>query len=101
MQVTRVPPDCPVPSLRRRRPVIGDRIMYVGPDIQKGGIVVALAEGGLQAIPKGQIEAADAFGNVSTYLFRGLEGVVAGQARPKSKPGRLIFLFSGRKTFPG
>src|SRR6516162_8474573 len=42
MQVRRVAPDGPVP----RRRVMGDRIRYVGLDVHKEGIVVAVAEGG-------------------------------------------------------
>src|SRR6516162_1583714 len=48
MQVTRVAPDWPVPSLMHRRRVVGDRITYVGLDVHKDGIVVAVAEGGLR-----------------------------------------------------
>src|SRR5215468_3231349 len=46
MQVARVAPDWPVPSLMHRRRVLGDRITYVGLDVHKEGIVVAVAEGG-------------------------------------------------------
>ena len=38
----------PVPSLMRRRRVIEERITYVGLDVHKDGIVVALAEGDLR-----------------------------------------------------
>src|SRR5215468_10113211 len=48
MQVARVTPDWPVPSLMHRRRVLGDRITYVGLDVHKEGIVVAVAEGGLR-----------------------------------------------------
>jgi hypothetical protein len=48
MQVARVAPDWPVPSLMHRRRVVGDRIKYVGLDVHKDGIVVAVAEGGLR-----------------------------------------------------
>src|SRR6516162_10415636 len=48
MQVARVAPDWPVPSLRHRRRVLGDRITYVGLEVHKDGIAVALAEGGLR-----------------------------------------------------
>src|SRR2546422_9818399 len=48
MQVTRVAPGWPVPSLMHRRRVVGDRITYVGLDVHKEGIVVAVAEGGLR-----------------------------------------------------
>jgi hypothetical protein len=43
MQVTRVGPDWPVPSLMHRRQVLGDRITYVGLDIHQDGVVVAVA----------------------------------------------------------
>jgi hypothetical protein len=49
MQVARVAPDWPVPSLMHRRRVLGDRITSVGLDVHKDGIVVALAEGGLRS----------------------------------------------------
>src|SRR6478672_58385 len=48
MRVTRVAPDWSVPSLMHRRPVMGDRITYVGLDVHKDGIVVAVAVGGLR-----------------------------------------------------
>ena len=48
MQVTRVAPDWPVRNLMHRRRVVGDRITYVGLDVHKDGIVVALAEDGLR-----------------------------------------------------
>ena len=48
MQVTKVAPDWPAPSLTHRRRVLGDRITYVGLDVHKDGIVVALAEGCLR-----------------------------------------------------
>src|SRR6202011_4945955 len=48
MQVARVAPDWPVPSLMHRRRVMGDNITYVGLDVHKDGIVVAVAEGGLR-----------------------------------------------------
>jgi hypothetical protein len=48
MQVTRVAPDRPVPSLVHRRRVMVDRITYVGLDVHKEGIVVAVAAGGLR-----------------------------------------------------
>src|SRR5215813_11669432 len=49
MQVARVTPDWPVPSLMHRRRVVGDRITYVGLDVHKEGIVVAVAESGLRS----------------------------------------------------
>src|SRR5579862_4148402 len=45
MQATRVAPDRPVPSLTHRRRVMADRITYVGLDVHKESIVVAVAEG--------------------------------------------------------
>src|SRR6516225_8283494 len=48
MQVTRVAPDWRVPSLMHRRRVVGDRITYVGRDVHKERIVVAIAEGGVR-----------------------------------------------------
>src|SRR6266481_8434483 len=48
MQVTRVAPGWPVPSLMHRRRVIRDRITYVGLDVHKEGIVVAVAEDGVR-----------------------------------------------------
>src|SRR2546430_3287060 len=48
MQVARVAPDWPAPSLMHRRRVMADRITYVGLDVHKQGIVVAVAEGGLR-----------------------------------------------------
>src|SRR5258705_12376722 len=47
MQVTRVAPGWPVPSLMHRRRVMADRITYVGLDVHKDSIVVAVAAGGL------------------------------------------------------
>src|SRR5215813_10377592 len=48
MQVTRVAPDRPAPSLMHRRRVMADRITYVGLDVHKESIVVAVASGGLR-----------------------------------------------------
>ena len=48
MQVTRVARDRPVPSRGHRRRVLADRIRYVGLDVHKEAIVVAIAEGGLR-----------------------------------------------------
>src|SRR5215469_4296796 len=48
MQVTRVAPGWPAPSLMHRRRVMADRITYVGLDVHKEAIVVAVAEGGLR-----------------------------------------------------
>src|ERR1700747_738130 len=48
MQVSRVAPEWPVPSLMHRRRVMVDYITYVGLDVHKEDVVVALAEGGLR-----------------------------------------------------
>src|SRR5947208_13689293 len=48
MQVTRVAPGWPVASLMHRRRVMADRITYVGLDVHKESIVVAVAVGGLR-----------------------------------------------------
>src|SRR6187200_2541152 len=48
MQVPRVGPDTPAPSLMHRRRVMADRITYIGLDVHKESIVVAVAEGGLR-----------------------------------------------------
>src|SRR5437762_11919292 len=48
MQVTRIAPGKPVPSLMHRRRVMADRITYVGLDVHKESIVVAMAAGGLR-----------------------------------------------------
>src|SRR6516162_10093013 len=48
MRATRVAPGWPAPSLMHRRRVMADRITYVGLDVHKEGIVVAVAEGGLR-----------------------------------------------------
>jgi len=48
MQVARVAPDWPVPSLTHRRRVAGDRITHLGLDVHKAGIVVAAAERGIR-----------------------------------------------------
>src|ERR1700726_5319734 len=48
MQVTRVAPERPVPSLLHRRRVMADRITCVGLDVHKEGIVVAVASRGLR-----------------------------------------------------
>jgi transposase len=48
MQVTRIAPDWPVQSLMHRRRVVGDFITYVGLDVHKDGIVVAVAASGIR-----------------------------------------------------
>jgi transposase len=46
MQVRRVAPDWPVPSLMHKRRVLADGITYVRLDVHKEWLVVAIAEGG-------------------------------------------------------
>src|SRR5258707_2713497 len=48
MQVSRVAPEWPVPSLMHRRRVMADCITYVGLDVHKEDVFGALAEGGLR-----------------------------------------------------
>src|SRR5438105_11720440 len=66
MQVTRVAPDRPVPSLMHRRRVMADRITYVGLDVHKEGIVVAVAEGGL----RGEVREHGRIANTAAALDR-------------------------------
>src|SRR6202790_2866256 len=66
MQVTRVAPDRPVPSLMHRRRVMADRITYVGFDVHKESIVVAVAEGGL----RGEVREYGRIANTATALER-------------------------------
>src|SRR5580704_2291701 len=66
MQVTRVAPDRPVPSLLHRRRVMADRITYVGLDVHKESIVVAVAEGGL----RGEVREYGRIANTATALDR-------------------------------
>src|SRR6516225_1529851 len=76
MQVARVAPDWPVPSLMHRRRALGDRITYIGLDVHKDGIVVAVAEGGR----RGEVREYGRIGNTPAALQRlasklGREGV--------------------------
>src|SRR5262249_20354422 len=48
MQVAGVARDWPAPSLMHRRRVVRDRIRYVGLDVHKEGIVVAIADDGIR-----------------------------------------------------
>src|ERR1700680_3415019 len=66
MQVTRVAPDRPVPSLMHRRRVMADRITYVGLDVHKEGIVVAVAEDGL----RGEVREYGRIANTAAALDR-------------------------------
>jgi transposase len=66
MQVARVAPDWPVPSLMHRRRVMGDRITYVGLDVHKDGVVVAVAEGGI----RGEVREYGRIANTAAALDR-------------------------------
>src|ERR1700751_1391659 len=66
MQVARVAPDWPVPSLMHRRRVMGDRITYVGLDVHKDGVVVVVAEGGI----RGEIREYGRIANTAAALDR-------------------------------
>jgi hypothetical protein len=60
MQVTRIAPDRSAPSLMHRRRVI----TYVGLDVHKEGIVVAVAAGGL----RGEVREYGRIANTPTAL---------------------------------
>src|SRR5215831_16751302 len=66
MQVARAAPDWPMPSLMHRRRVVGERITYVGLDVHKEGIVVAVAEGGL----RGEVREYGRIANTAAALDR-------------------------------
>src|SRR5438128_8930247 len=66
MQVTRVAPGWPVPSLMHRRRVMADRITYVGLDVHKESIVVAVAAGGI----RGEVREYGRIANTPTALDR-------------------------------
>src|SRR5215469_3860828 len=66
MRETRIAPDRPAPSLMHRRRVMADRITYVGLDVHKEGIVVAVAAGGL----RGEVRDYGRIPNTSTALDR-------------------------------
>src|SRR5207245_3481151 len=66
MQVTRVAPDRPAPSLMHRRRVMADRITYVGLDVHKESIVVAVASGGL----RGEVREYGRIANTAAALDR-------------------------------
>src|ERR1700681_4849066 len=66
MQVPRVESERPVPSLMHRRRVMADRITYIGLDVHKESIVVAVAEGGL----RGEVREYGRIANTATALDR-------------------------------
>src|SRR5256884_1260025 len=66
MQVTRIAPGKPVPSLMHRRRVMADRITYVGLDVHKESIVVAVASGGL----RGEVREYGRIANTAAALDR-------------------------------
>src|ERR1700736_837621 len=66
MQVTRIAPGKPGPSLMHRRRVMADRITYVGLDVHKESIVVAVAAGGL----RGEVREYGRIANTSAALDR-------------------------------
>src|SRR5438874_1891920 len=66
MQVTRTAPDWPAPSLMHRRRVVQDRITYVGLDVHKDAVVVAIAEGGI----RGEVREYGRIANTETALDR-------------------------------
>src|SRR5712692_2559277 len=77
MQVTRVAPDRPVPTLLHRRRVMADRITYVGFDVHKGNIVVAVAAGGL----RGEVREYGRIANTATALDRLMRRLGGGGVR--------------------
>src|SRR3981081_3134635 len=66
MQVTRIAPGKPVRSLMHRRRVMADRITYVGLDVHKESIVVAVASGGL----RGEVREYGRIANTAAALDR-------------------------------
>src|ERR1700674_4613881 len=76
MQVTRVASDRPVPSLMHRRRAMADRITYVGLDVHKESIVVAVASGGLRGGVGGYGRSANAAGALGRLLPKlGVDGM--------------------------
>src|ERR1700730_18173444 len=66
MQVTRIEPDWPARSLMHRRRVVQDYITYVGLDVHKDTVVVAMAEGGI----RGEVREYGRIANTATALDR-------------------------------
>src|SRR5215216_1451820 len=66
MQVTRIAPDWPAPSLMHRRRAVRDRITYVGLDVYKDAVVVAMAEGGI----RGEVREYGRIANTAAALDR-------------------------------
>jgi hypothetical protein len=64
-----------------RRRVLGDRITYVGLDVHKDGIVVAVAEGGL----RGEVREYGRIANTSAALRR-----LAGKLARRGKPANVV-----------
>src|SRR5215813_4205421 len=92
MQVARVAPDWLVPSLMHRRRVLGDCIAYIGLDVHKDGIAVAVAEGGL----RGEVRE---YSRIATRRRRcggQLEGQGCGSAMRR---GRAVMQLAGPVQF--
>jgi transposase len=66
MQVTRIAPDWPAPSLMHRRRAVLDRITYIGLDVHKDTVVVALAESGI----RGEVREYGRIANTAAALDR-------------------------------
>src|SRR5438876_8532742 len=82
MQVTRVAPGWPVPSLMHRRRVMADRITYAGLDVHKESIVVAVAVGGLRGEVREYGQIANTAGALDRLMRKlGGEGGRSGQDR--------------------
>jgi hypothetical protein len=77
MQVTRVAPDWPAPSLMHRRRVVRDHIRYVGLDVHKDAIVVAIAEDGI----RGAVREYGRVANTATALDRLIRKLADGGAK--------------------